>query len=106
MARDRQSGQLPVEVNEADLMREFNVSRAVLRKVLSRIGQAGGIERRTGHGWKFLPMIDSAEAYEDSYALRLAIEPAGLMSPKFRADPAALESCRKQQEFIAREGYL
>lgn len=105
IARQRQTGKLPDEVNEADLMREFDVSRAVLRKVLSRIQQEGWIERRTGHGWEFLPMIDSAEAYEDSYHLRLAVEPAGLLSPKFHPDPAALESCRKQQEFIASEGY-
>ncbi|MBA5690655.1 GntR family transcriptional regulator [Rugamonas apoptosis] len=105
IAVKRQSGVLPDEVNEADLMREFEVSRAILRKVLSRIQQEGWIERRTGHGWEFLPMIDSAEAYEDSYVLRLAVEPAGLMNPKFRADPVELEACRKQQQYIAQDGY-
>lgn len=105
IARGRQGGGLPDVVNEADLMEQFGVSRNTLRKVLSRIQQEGWIERRAGHGWEFLPMIDSPEAYEESYALRLAIEPAGILSPKFRVDMPALEACRKQQEFIAGDGY-
>jgi len=90
---------------EADLMREFSVGRAILRKVLSRIQQEGWIERRPGHGLEFLPTIDSVEAYEESYALRLAVEPAGLLSPKFRPNRVLLDACRKQQEFIAGAGY-
>jgi DNA-binding GntR family transcriptional regulator len=105
IASARQQGKLPDVVNETDLMERFGVTRAALRKVLSRIQQEGWIERRTGHGWEFLPMIDSPEAYEESYALRIAIEPAGILSPKFRIDVPTLDACRKQQEFIAREGY-
>jgi DNA-binding GntR family transcriptional regulator len=105
IARARQAGKLPDAVNEADLMRQFDVSRGTLRKALARAQQEGWIERRTGHGWEFLPMIDSPEAYEDSYTLRLAIEPAGILSPKFRPDNPALLACRKQQEFIATKGY-
>ncbi|RJF95470.1 GntR family transcriptional regulator [Noviherbaspirillum saxi] len=105
IAQDRQRGRLPDVVNESDLMEQFGVTRAALRKVLSRIQQEGWIERRTGHGWEFLSMIDSPEAYEESYALRIAIEPAGILSPKFRLDMPALEACRRQQEFIAADGY-
>lgn len=105
IARARLAKQLPDLVNEADLMREFSVGRAILRKVLSRIQQEGWIERRNGHGLEFLPMIDSVEAYEESYALRLAVEPAGLLSPKFKPNSLLLDSCRKQQEYIASEGY-
>lgn len=53
----------------------------------------------------FLPMIDSLDAFEESYDLRQAIEPAGILSPKFRANLPILEECRKQQEFIANGGY-
>jgi len=105
IARKRQMGALANAVNEADLMREFDVSRNTLRKVLSRIQQEGWIERRAGHGWEFLPMIDSAEAYEESYALRLAVEPAGILSAKFKADKDALAACYKQQAFIVNGGY-
>ena len=105
IARARLAKKLPDLVSEADLMREFSVGRAILRKVLSRIQQEGWIERRPGHGLEFLPTIDSVEAYEESYALRLAVEPAGLLSPKFRPNRVLLDACRKQQEFIAGAGY-
>jgi DNA-binding GntR family transcriptional regulator len=105
IANARQNQQLADVVSEAELMEQFGVSRSVLRKVLSRIQEEGWIERRTGHGWEFLPMIDSSEAYEESYALRLAIEPAGILSAKFRPDLPALDACRKQQEFIVSSGF-
>ncbi len=105
IAAARQKQSLPNTVSEAELMTQFHVSRNVLRKVLSRIQEEGWIERRTGQGWEFLPMIDSAEAYEESYAFRLAIEPAGILSATFTPDIAALIVCRKQQEFIVASGY-
>ena len=51
-------------------------------------------------------MIDSVEAYEESYALRATIEPSGLLSAAFLIDGETLAACRKQQEFIAGGGYL
>jgi DNA-binding GntR family transcriptional regulator len=101
----RLRGRLPDAFTESDLIRQLHVSRNALRKSLFRIQQQGWVERRAGHGWSFLPMIDSVEAYEESYAFRLVIEPAGILSPMFRADLPALAACRKQQEFIAGEGY-
>ncbi|MBX8609634.1 GntR family transcriptional regulator [Pseudomonas capsici] len=98
--------QLPELFTEIEFMRQFDVSRAALRAVLSRIQQEGWIEQRTGQGWRFLPMIDSVEAYEESYSFRATVEPSGLLSPTFQIDREALVTCRKQQEFIANGGYL
>jgi len=78
IAQARQSGGLPDEVNEAQLMRMFGVARSTLRKVLSRIAKEGWAEQRVGSGWEFLPMIDSPQAYEESYLFRQSIEPAAL----------------------------
>ena len=50
-------------------------------------------------------MIDSVEAYEESYLFRLAVEPAGLLSPRFNPVPAELDACRKQQTFIVDGGF-
>lgn len=105
IADDRLSRRLPDSINEADLMRQYEVSRSVLRKVLSRIQQEGWIEKAVGHGWEFQPMIDSPQAYEESYIYRAAIEPTGLMSPSFQADPVELASLRRQQEFIIGGGF-
>jgi DNA-binding GntR family transcriptional regulator len=46
----------------------------VLLRVLSVIQEQGWVERQVGHGWRFMPMIDSLKAYEESYLFRAAIE--------------------------------
>ncbi|MCA0327425.1 MAG: GntR family transcriptional regulator [Proteobacteria bacterium] len=106
IAAARQSRELPDEVSEAELMRRFQVARSTLRKVLARIGREGWIEQRVGHGWCFLPMIDSTGAYEESYLFRQSIEPAGLLGPSFRVNPAELAALKREQERIATDGYL
>ncbi|RQT43322.1 GntR family transcriptional regulator [Burkholderia cepacia] len=106
IAEDRLAHCLPDVVTEADLMRQYDVSRSELRRVLSRMQEEGWIERQVGHGWQFLPMIDSVEAYEESYLFRAAIEPTGVMSPTFSANRVELEELRRRQRFIAEGGYL
>jgi DNA-binding GntR family transcriptional regulator len=105
LAESRLSRELPETVTESDLIRLFRTSRNAVRSVLSRIQQEGWVERRAGHGWFFLPVIDSNEAYEESYLFRLTVEPAGILSSTFRADLPALEACRRQQESISGGGY-
>jgi DNA-binding GntR family transcriptional regulator len=105
IADDRLGQRLPDLVNEVDLMRIYSVSRSALRKVLSRIQQEGWVEKSVGHGWTFQPMIDSAEAYEESYVFRTALEPTGLLASGFNADPAELAALRRQQELIAGTGW-
>ncbi|WP_260475502.1 FCD domain-containing protein [Pseudomonas aeruginosa] len=51
-------------------------------------------------------MIDSIEAYEESYTFRAIIEPAALLNPNFMIDRDALARCKTQQEYIAQGGYL
>ncbi|MBX3641784.1 MAG: GntR family transcriptional regulator [Rubrivivax sp.] len=105
IADDRLAHKLPDLINEVDLMRIYRVSRSSLRKVLSRIQQEGWVEKSVGHGWSFQPMIDSAEAYEESYVFRTALEPTGLLASGFIADPAELSAVRRQQELIANTGW-
>lgn len=98
IVRDRFSQALPEHVSESDLMRRYNVGRSILRNALLRMAQEGLAERRRGHGWQFMPMIDSLEADRESYEFRLAIEPAGLRSVNFKADPHWLEKSRADHE--------
>jgi DNA-binding GntR family transcriptional regulator len=105
IAEDRLARKLPDEMNEADLMRLYDTPRSTLRKVLSRIQQEGWIEKSVGHGWHFLPMIDSPQAYEESYIYRAAIEPTGLLSSSFAADPVELAALKRQQQAIAEGGF-
>jgi DNA-binding GntR family transcriptional regulator len=86
-------------------MRRYDVSRNALRKALSRAQQEGWVEKSVGHGWTFQPMIDSQEAYEESYLFRTALEPTGLLGAKFRSDAGELSALRRQQQFIVDGGF-
>lgn len=101
----RLSRRLQDTVTEMDLIRSFGSTRSAVHKTLARIQQEGWIERRAGHGWEFLPLIDSVEAYEENYELRRAIEPAGLLGKKFEFVPAELEELKRQQTFMAEGGH-
>ncbi len=105
LADARFQGQVPESVTEADLTRLLDISRADVRKILARAYSEGWVEKETGYGWRFLPMIDSLEAYDDMYSLRLAIEPAGILSPKFRPNLEQLDVLRKEQQAILDGGY-
>lgn len=105
IAEDRLKHRLPDEVNEVDLMRLYDTSRSVLRNVLRRIQQEGWIEKMVGHGWQFLPLIDSPDAYEESYVFRSAIEPTGLLASTFAVQAHELTDLRRQQQFIVDSGY-
>ncbi|MFL9908321.1 GntR family transcriptional regulator [Paraburkholderia sp. RL17-337-BIB-A] len=106
IAEDRLAHRLSDDVTEADLMRQYEVSRSELRRVLSRMQEEGWLERQVGHGWQFMPMIDSVEAYEESYLFRTAIEPTGILSPTFSVNRLELDELRRRQRFIADGGYL
>lgn len=99
------AGELPETVNEAELMRLFDVGRSPLRRCLARILQDGWVERNSGHGWRFMPVVDSTQAYEESYDFRIINEPAAILSPGFAPDKTALESLLDEQRYIAAEGY-
>lgn len=105
ISQDRLAKRLADEINEVELMKLYGVSRNTLRKVLSRIQQEGWIERQVGHGWRFLPMIDSVEAYEESYLFRTALEPMALLSSTFCPNQAEFDELRRRQRFIADGGY-
>lgn len=105
IAEERQAGRLTDEVTEAELMRRFDVARSTLRKVLARISEEGWIEQRVGHGWCFLPMIDSPDAYEESYLFRQAIEPTGLLGPSFAFSGPQMAQLKREQRHIVDGGF-
>jgi DNA-binding GntR family transcriptional regulator len=86
IARDRVAGLLGDTVSEADLMRAYAAPRARVGRVLSRLAEMGVAERNPGYGWRL--EAPDAEALRESYRFRLVVEPAGLLEPGFRLDPA------------------
>ena len=98
IAADRLSDALPEKVTENALARHYDLTKGQLARVLRRAAGEGWIERLPGHGWAFLPMLTSMQAYEDSYRFRLVIEPAAILEPGFALNRPALEECRARQQ--------
>ncbi|KLK90865.1 GntR family transcriptional regulator [Microvirga vignae] len=100
IADDRLNGRLPERITENELLRRYSLTRGRLTRILRRIANEGWIERLPGHGWAFLPVLTSLQAYEDSYRFRLLIEPAAILEPRFTLNRPALERCREQQQWL------
>lgn len=81
--RDRFAERIPEQMSEADFMRQYEVKRGTLLKVLMRLSQEGFVHRGQGHGWIFREILNTVAAYKASYEFRLAVEPAALRSPSF-----------------------
>lgn len=101
IAEDRIGQRLPEHVSEADLLRRYNVAKALLGRVLQRLLREGLVERRPGRGWMFAPVLDSQLAHDESYRFRMAIEPMALLEPGFHLDEeAAARSAAKHQRIL------
>jgi DNA-binding GntR family transcriptional regulator len=104
IARDRFCGKTADHFSEADFMKRYEISRGDLRKILQRLSQHGMVARARGHGWHFLPMLDTVRAQRASYDLRIAIEPAALLADTWTLDPARLARARQEHERALESG--
>src|SRR6202008_2716506 len=93
-ARDRLEHRIPASITQSEIARRYNVDRVALARTLSRLAEDGLIARKQGHGWTFLPTLDSVISLRASYEFRLTLEPASFLLPTFRPDQAAIERTR------------
>lgn len=100
IAEDRLAGRIDDKVSESEMMRRYGLTKARLAKITARMVQEGWIERLPGHGWGFLPVLTSVEAYEAGYRFRATIEPAAVLEPTFKVDRAAFKRAREQQQAL------
>ena len=100
IAEDRLNGRLSDTISENEAMRQYGIPRTRLRRIFDRIAREGWIERREGRGWTFVSLIDSVEAYRESYEIRRILEPSGLLSDSFRFETNLGRKLREQQEFV------
>ncbi|UZF91693.1 GntR family transcriptional regulator [Bosea sp. NBC_00550] len=98
IADDHLRGRLPEQVSEADLRQGYDLTRAELNAVLARIGKEGWAERRAGYGWTFAPVLNTPESLEQTYRLRLALEPAALLEPGYHLASESIAACRAAEE--------
>lgn len=100
IAQARNTGKLPVEVAQQEVVRMFDVKLPTVLRVLRQMSELGLVERKPGNGWSFTPSIDSTRTRSESYAFRRAIEPAVLLQPTFQLDREwAKESRARHLEF-------
>ena len=102
--RDRFAGKLPEHVSEADLLRDYGVTRGVLMKALMRLNQEGYVSRSPARGWTFISVLNSVDTYRASYEFRLAIEPAALASPNYRIDRDRVQGLLDRHLELVRRG--
>jgi DNA-binding GntR family transcriptional regulator len=98
IADDRISGRLDDSFSEAEIARKYNLTLRQAQRILNRMYREDLICRRQGHGWEFMPFLDSAEAHAQSYQFRMVIEPAGILLPTFKVDHAEIARQRQIQE--------
>src|ERR1700722_16181230 len=86
IARARNTGKLPVEVAQQEVVRLFDVKLPTVLRVLRQMSELGLVERKPGNGWSFMASIASPSTRSERYAFRRAIEPAVLLQPTFQLD--------------------
>jgi DNA-binding GntR family transcriptional regulator len=100
LVRDRLEHRIPASITQSEIARRYNVDRVALARTLSRLAEDGLIARKQGHGWTFLPTLDSLVSLRASYEFRLTLEPSGFLLPTFKPDLAAIERMRLQHLYL------
>lgn len=100
LVRDRLEHRIPSSITQSEIARRYDVDRVVLARTLSRLAEDGLIARKQGHGWTFLPTLDSLVSLRASYEFRLTLEPSGFLLPTFKPDLAAIERMRLQHLYL------
>jgi DNA-binding GntR family transcriptional regulator len=100
IVKDRLAGEIPVSLTQSEVMSRYAVDRVAMLRTLSRLAEDGIVARNKGHGWTFLPTLDSHVALRSSYDFRLAIEPASFLLKTFSVNQAALERAHMQHIYL------
>lgn len=103
IVQERLAGNIPDNITQAGLLEQFAVNRSVLVKTLRHMSEEGLVAKNRGHGWSFMPTIDSTMALASSYAFRLTIEPAVYRLDTFRVDMVALERIHSRHVWFLEE---
>ncbi len=91
IADDRLRGDLPDVVSEAGLRKRYRLTQSDLRGLLLRMQREGWLHKRRGYGWQFHKMLTTPDALDQTYRMRVALEPAMLLEPEFSLASKTLE---------------
>jgi DNA-binding GntR family transcriptional regulator len=104
VAEDVLAGALPERVTRNELQRRYDLPRARVDALLTRMANEGWVAPLPGYGWAFLPVLTSLQSYRDSYRFRLLVEPAGILEPSFELDADAVRRRRAEQQRLVDTG--
>jgi len=103
IAHDRETGQLPDDISEVEVMRRYELGRPEVQRLLARLADLDMIERKPGYGWRFLQEPRDPRVHDERYRFRLLIEPAGLLEPGFRLEQGWIDEMRgRHAQMLAR----
>ena len=95
IADDRLHGRLPAQVSESLLRERYDLTRAQLTAVLDpHLPRRAGPSAAPAMAGSSREMLVTPEALLQTYRVRMALEPAALLEPGYRLEPAAIERLR------------
>jgi DNA-binding GntR family transcriptional regulator len=94
IVQDRIAGRIPERITQVALINRYATNRNTLLRVLTTMAEEGIVTKNKGHGWTFLPAINTAASLRSSYDFRRTLEPNGILLASFRVDQAALQRIR------------
>lgn len=97
LVADLVNARIGADTTEAELVRHYGAERGDLSAVLSRLEQEGVAQRKAGRGWLFHSVLNSRQAFEESYAYRKLLEPQALLMPGYQLDEVKTQLIRKRQ---------
>src|SRR3546814_11564915 len=83
IAEARNSGALPDQCSQPEILRIFDTKLPTALRVLRQLADLGLVERKPGDGWSFAPPINSADARTATSAFRSIVDHAGHLQPDF-----------------------
>ncbi|MFI6579266.1 GntR family transcriptional regulator [Nocardiopsis sp. NPDC050513] len=95
-------GRLDQEFTAAEIARRYGAPVREVQRTLVRLEGEDLVRRRRGRGWEFHGALSTVEAHDQSYRLRMIVEPAALLEPGFAVDPEAFALARRRQETLLR----
>jgi DNA-binding GntR family transcriptional regulator len=82
------------------LVRRYEVSRNVVLNALKILSNDGLVAQLPGRAWAFQPMLDSPRAIDESFAMRLLLEPQAILAPGFALDAKRVAVLRSQMDEV------
>ena len=89
---------VPQSFSEAEFRRRYSLGKMTASRILVKLSEDGIISRNRGHGWRFEPTLHTKGARDESFAFRMALEPAAILSSTFALDRGLAELCRRRHD--------